>query len=50
MLPMAKYAYNNSVTSATAMSLFYANYGCHSRTNWQTEAEVQNGWSQNYVK
>jgi hypothetical protein len=49
MLPMAEYAYNNSVTSATAMSPFYANYGYHPRTNWQTEAEARNGWSQNYV-
>jgi hypothetical protein len=49
MLPMAEYAYNNSVTLATAISPFYANYGYHPRTNWQTEAEAGNGWSQNYV-
>jgi hypothetical protein len=46
---MAEYIYNNSVTSAIAISLFYANYGYHPRTNWQTEAEAQNGWSQKYV-
>jgi hypothetical protein len=33
MLPIAEYAYNNSVTSATAMSPFYANYGYHPTTN-----------------
>jgi hypothetical protein len=46
---MAEYAYNNSVTSATAMSPFYANYGYHTRTNWHTEAEARNGRSQNDV-
>jgi hypothetical protein len=35
--------------SATAMSQFYANYGYHPRTNWQTEAEARNSWSQNYM-
>jgi hypothetical protein len=49
MLLMAEYAYNNSVTSAPAISPFYANYGYHPRTNWQTEVEAQNGWSHNYV-
>jgi hypothetical protein len=44
---MAEYAYNNFVTSATAISLFYANYEYHPGTNWQTEMELQNGWSQN---
>jgi hypothetical protein len=49
MLPVAEYAFNNSVTSATTISLFYANYEYHPRTNWQTQAEARNGWSQNYV-
>jgi hypothetical protein len=29
LLPMAEFAYNNSVTSAMGLSLFYANYGYH---------------------
>jgi hypothetical protein len=29
LLPMAEFAYNNSVTTATGLSLFYANYGFH---------------------
>jgi hypothetical protein len=33
ILPMAEYAYNNSITSAIAMFTFYANYGYHPRTN-----------------
>jgi hypothetical protein len=49
MSPMAEYVYNNSVTSATAMSLIDANYGNHPRTNLQTEAEARNWWSPNYV-
>jgi hypothetical protein len=49
MLPMAENAYNKSVTSTIAMSLFYANYGYYPRTNSHTEAEARNGWSQNYM-
>jgi len=29
LLPMAEFAYNNSVTAGNGMSLFYANYGFH---------------------
>ena len=29
LLPMAEHAYNNSITSATRMTPFYANYGRH---------------------
>jgi transposase InsO family protein len=29
LLPMAEFAYNNSITQATGMSPFYANYGRH---------------------
>jgi hypothetical protein len=46
---MAQYAYHILVTSEIAIFLFYANYGYNPRTHWQTEAKVQNGWSQNYV-
>ena len=29
LLPMAEFAYNNSVTTGNSMSPFYANYGFH---------------------
>ena len=49
MLPLAKYAYNNSATTATQMSPFFANYGYHPRTNWHIEMESKNPASKNYA-
>jgi transposase InsO family protein len=49
MLPMCEYAYNNSSTTATGLSPFYANYGFHPRTNWPVEAEVKNPSARNYA-
>ena len=37
LLPLAEYAYNNTPTTATQMSPFYAKYGLHPPTNWQVE-------------
>ena len=47
MLPMAEYAYNNSLTTATGMSPFFANFGFDPRTNWPIEAQVKNSASRN---
>jgi hypothetical protein len=49
LLPLAEYAYNNSVTSGNGLSPFYANYGYHPRTNWPTEEVVRNPASEAYV-
>ncbi|KAH0610986.1 uncharacterized protein H6S33_011413 [Morchella sextelata] len=49
LLPLAEYAYNNSVTTATGQSPFYTNYGYNPRTNWPTEAEVVNPTSDLYA-
>ena len=49
MLPHAEYCYNNSVTTATQMSLCYANYGFHPRTTWPVEMESKNPASKNYA-
>ena len=49
LLPLVEYAYNNSATMATQMSLFFANYGSHPRTNWQVEKESKNPASRNYA-
>jgi hypothetical protein len=49
LLPLAEYAYNNSVTTGTGLSPFYANYGYHPRTNWPTKEEVKNPASEVYV-
>jgi hypothetical protein len=38
-----EYAYNNSFSTATGLSPFYANYGYHPRTNWPT-AETPPHW------
>ena len=49
LLPLAEYAYNNSATTATEMSPFFANDGSHPRTNWPVEKESKNPISRNYV-
>ena len=49
LLPLAEYAYNNSATTATQMSPFFANYGFHPRTNWPVEKESKNPASRNYA-
>ena len=49
LLPLAEYAYNNSATTATQMSPFFANYGFHPRNNWLVEKESKNPTSRNYA-
>jgi hypothetical protein len=49
LLPLAEYAYNNSVTTATGLSPFYANYGFHPRTNWPVDNPVRNPASKTYA-
>jgi len=49
LLPMAEYAYNNSVTTPTGFSPFYANYGYNPRTNWPVDAEPKNPSSTVYI-
>src|ERR1700712_2354959 len=49
MLPLAEYCYNNSVTTATQLSPFYANYGFHPRTNWPVEMESKDPASKSYA-
>jgi len=49
MLPMGEYAYNNSVTMATGLLPFYANYGFHPWTSWPVEIEAMNLAGRNYM-
>src|SRR4028119_258219 len=49
MLPLAEFAYNNSLTTATGLSPFYANYGFNPRSNWQVEAKARNPSAIHYV-
>jgi hypothetical protein len=49
LLPLAKFAYNNSVTQATQLTLFYTNYGYHPKTIWTTSEESNNPASKAYV-
>jgi len=46
---MAEYAYNNSVTSATGLSPFFANYGRHPETLTPREINVQYPGSEAYA-
>ena len=49
LLPICEYVYNNSITSATKFSPFYANYGFNPRTNWLTDVEPCNPSSKLYA-
>ena len=49
LLPLAEYAYNNSATTPTQMSAFFANYGFHPQTNWPVVKESNNPASRNYA-
>jgi len=42
LLPLAEFAYNNSVTNAHNMTPFFANYGFHPETEWLKEREARN--------
>ena len=49
LLPMAEHAYKNSVTSATGMTPFYANYGRHPESQSPQRTEVMNPASHAYA-
>jgi hypothetical protein len=49
MLPMAEYAYNNSLTTTTELSPFFANFVYDPRMNWLTEADAKNPASRHYL-
>lgn len=49
LLPLAEFAYNNSVTQATRMTPFYANYGYNPRTIWPSDGEGKNPASKAYA-
>ena len=49
LLPMAEYAYNNSVTTATGLTSFFANYGRHPETTTPRPTEAKNPESLAYA-
>jgi hypothetical protein len=49
LLPLAEFAYNNSVTQATQLTPFYTNYGYHPKTIWTTSEESKNPASKAYA-
>ena len=49
LLPMAEHTYNNSVTSATRMTPFYANYGRHPKSQNPQRTQVLNPSSHAYA-
>ena len=48
MLPLAEFAYNNSYTTATKTTPFYANYGFHPKTMYPTDSNTKNPASKYY--
>jgi len=42
LLPLAEFAYNNSVTNAHNMTSFFGNYGYHPQTEWLKLCEARN--------
>jgi hypothetical protein len=48
MLPLAEFAYNNSYTTATKTTPFYANYGFHPKNIWPSDFETKNPASSVY--
>ena len=49
LLSMTEFSYNNSITSATGLSLFYANYGYHPETHWLVPRVSQNPAANIYI-
>jgi len=49
LLPLAEYAYNNSVTTAHDMTPFFANYRYHRQTECVKEREAQNPGANRYA-
>jgi hypothetical protein len=42
VFPLAEHTYNNSITTATGYSAFYANYSFNLRSDWLTHMEPKN--------
>jgi hypothetical protein len=49
LLPLAEFAYNNSVTQATQLIPSYTNYGYHLKAIWTSSEESQNPTSKAYA-
>jgi transposase InsO family protein len=48
LLPLAEFAYNNSVTQATQLTPFYTNYGFHLKMIWTSSKETKSPASKAY--
>jgi hypothetical protein len=49
LLPLAEFAYNNSVTQATQLTPFYTNYGYHPKSISTSSEETKNPASKAYA-
>jgi hypothetical protein len=49
LLPLAEFAYNNSVTQATQLTPFYTNYTYHPKAMWTSSEEFKNPASKAYA-
>jgi hypothetical protein len=48
-LPLAEFAYNNTIHASIQQTPFYANYGCHSKLDLLYPSQIDNPAAENFA-